>query len=148
MDDSEIERIIRQAGYELQWERGADGPRSVFALRDGKRHTRGFDTLLALAEHLGRIDRPVRFIDDAAALNTAVTKHSEVAGHFAVRLTACRVAVFNGLKFVQLVDASGDVTAMYELRPDAVRRTSSGNMPPEVVAAFQTPPKHSLLLSR
>jgi hypothetical protein len=38
---------------------------------------------------------------------------------------------------VQLVSAVGDASAMYELRVDGLRRTSKGNLPPEVVAAFE-----------
>jgi len=31
------------------------------------------------------------------------------------------------------------MSAMYELRADGLRRTSNGNLPPEVVAAFAPP---------
>lgn len=142
MDDGEIERRIRQAGYDLQWEEASDGggARAVFALRDGKRHTRAFPTLLALAEHLGRVDRPVRFVEDNEALDTAIAKHALVARHFTVRRVSCRVALFNGIKYVQLVSTTGDETAMYELRPDGLRRTSNSNLPSEIVDAFHQPP--------
>jgi len=139
MNDIEIEERIRQAGYDLQWEQasGCDTAKMVFALRDGKRHTRAFQTLLALGEHLGRVDRPVRFIEDNEAIETAIAKHSELAGHFAVRRTSCRVALFNGPKYVQLASTTGDATAMYELRPDGLRKTSNGNLPSEIVEAFR-----------
>ena len=39
-------------------------------------------------------------------------------------------------KYVQLVSRAGHESAMYELRTDGLRRTSNGNLPPEVVAAF------------
>jgi hypothetical protein len=141
MDDIEIERRIRQAGYDIGWEQpsGEDaGTTTVFALRDGKRHTRGFLTLLALGEHLGRIERPVRFVDDREALDAAIAKHAEIAGHFPVRRTSCRVALFNGPKYVQLVSATGE-TALYELRSDGLRKTSRSNLPAEVVEALQRP---------
>jgi hypothetical protein len=57
-----------------------------------------------------------------------------------VRRESCRIAVFNRLKYVQLVEASGNARAVYELRTDGLRRTSSSNMPPEVVAAFASEP--------
>jgi hypothetical protein len=138
MDDTEIERRIRQAGYDIAWEQASEGDtaRVVFALRDGKRHTRNFPTLLALGEHVGRVDKPVRFIEDSEAIDAAIAKHSQLAGHFAVRRASCRVALFNRLKYVQLVSMAGDATAMYELRPDALRKTSNGNLPPEIVKAF------------
>jgi hypothetical protein len=141
MDDVEIERRIRQAGYDVQWEptSGTEPARAVFALRDGKRHTRAFQTLLALAEHLGRVERPVRFVEDGGAIDTAIAKHAELLNHFAVRRSSCRVALFNGLTFVQLVSTTGDATAMYELRPDGLRKTSNGNLPSEIVAAFRKP---------
>jgi hypothetical protein len=44
--------------------------------------------------------------------------------------------VFGRNKYVQLVSAAGHASAMYELRTDGLRRTSNGNLPPEVVAAF------------
>ncbi len=44
--------------------------------------------------------------------------------------------VFKRNKYVQLVSIAGDESAMYELRTDGLRRTSKGNLPPEVVAAF------------
>ena len=138
MDDSEIERRIRQAGYEVQWENVPDreGARRVFALRDGKRHTHGFRTLLELGEHLGRVDRPVRFIEDGPAIDAAIAKHAQLANRFPVRSSACRAAVFNGLKYVELVSTAGDESAMFELRPDGLRKMSNGNLPPEIVTAF------------
>jgi hypothetical protein len=140
MDDTEIERRIRQAGYNLQWESTPAG-RSVFALRDGKRHTRGFETLLELGEYLGRVERPVRFVDDAEAVKAAMAKHVLVPQHFTVRVSACRVAVFNALRYVELVGTARDETAMYESGPDGLRKMSNGNLPPEIVAAFdRTPP--------
>jgi hypothetical protein len=143
MDDKEIERRIRQAGYQLQWENAPDGqgvPR-VFAVRDGKRHTQAFATLLELGEYLGRVERPVRFVDDSEALNTAIARHTELPGHFTVRASSCRVAVFNGLKYVELVSVARDAEAMYEIRPDGLRKTSNGNLPPEIVAAFDRAPR-------
>jgi hypothetical protein len=142
MDDAEIERRIRQAGYDLQWESAPDagGASMVFALRDGKRHTQAFGTLLELGEYLGRVDRPVRFAADSEALKTAIAEHSRLPGHFTVRSASCRVAVFNGLKYVELVGTAQEA-AMYELRPDGLRKTSNGNLPPEVVAAFDRSPR-------
>jgi len=55
---------------------------------------------------------------------------------FSRQPAACRIAVFGRNKYVQLVSVAGNVTAMYELRTDGLRRTSNGNLPPEVVAAF------------
>jgi hypothetical protein len=138
MDDTEIERKIRQAGYDLQWESAPDaaGGRTVLALRDGKPHTRAFATLLELAEYLGRVERPVRFIDDDEVLQSVLAKHAAVRGHFTVRPAACRVGVFNGLKYVELVSMARDETAMYEVRADGVRKTSNGNLPAEIVTAF------------
>lgn len=143
MDDKEIERKIRQAGYDFQWESAPDGGRAagVFALRDGKPHTRPFPSLLELAEYLGRVDRPVRFIDDGDALKSAIASHALLAGHFTARLASCRTAVFNGLKYVELVSLARDATAMYEVRPDGVRKMSNGNLPPEIVAAFDRAPR-------
>lgn len=140
MNDSEIERRIRQAGYDIGWEPSPDESKlpAVFALRDGKRHTRGFQTLLALGEHLGRVERPVRFVEDSDALDTVIAKHAEVARFFSVRRESCRVALFNGPKYVQLVSTTGD-TAMYELRADGLRKTSNGNLPVEIVEAFRRP---------
>jgi hypothetical protein len=138
MNDAEIERKIRQAGYDVRWDEPTDGePKTVYALRDGKRHTRSHSTLLALAEYLGRVERPVRFVDDKEALEIAIAQHAREPQHFIVRRESCRVALFNRHKYVQLVSAVGDSPAMYELRTDGLRRTSSGNMPPEVVAAFR-----------
>ena len=141
MDDIEIERRIRQAGYDIHWEQSSGqepATANVFALRDGKRHTRRFQTLLALGEHLGRVDRPVRFIEDPEALDAVITKHTAAARAFAVRLSSCRVALFNGPKYVQLVSTAGE-TAMYELQPSSLRKTSKSNLPAEVVKAFHTP---------
>jgi hypothetical protein len=137
MTDAEIEQAIRQAGYDIRWEPGSNGgARTVYALRDGKRHTRSHATLLALAEYLGRIERPVRFVEDPGALDTAIAMHVEERNHFVVRRESCRVALFGRHKYVQLVGAAGFGPAMYELRSDGLRRTSKGNLPPEVAAAF------------
>ena len=136
MGDDEIEIAIRRAGYDIVWELAADGVRSVYAVRDGKRHTRSHATLLALAEHLGRVERPVQFVDDRDALETAISKHAEERHPFAVRRESCRIALFRSHKYVQLVAAAGFASAMYDLGDGAVRRTSKGNLPPEVVAAF------------
>ena len=138
VNDSELERKIRQAGYDVRWDDSADGePKTVYALRDGKRHTRSHSSLLALAEYLGRVERPVRFIDDGEALESAIAKHATEPQHFLVRRESCRVAIFNRNKYVQLVSAVGDAPAMYEVRTDGLRRTSNGNLPPEVVEAFR-----------
>lgn len=140
MKDSEIERKIRQAGYDIQWDDVPDSDaKTVCALLNGKRHTRPHQTLLALAEYLGRIDRPVQFVEDREALDTVIAKHAEEKNHFVVRRGSCRVALFNRHKYVQLVSAAGYAPAMYELRTDGIRRTSNGNLPPEVVAAFASP---------
>jgi hypothetical protein len=137
--DAEIESAIRRAGYDVRWEVAAnDGARAVYALRDGKRHTRSHATLLALAQYLGRIERPVQFVDDHVALETAISKHAEELRPFVVRRESCRIALFRRLKYVQLVSAAGSASAMYEVRDDGIRRTSKGNLPPEVVAAFAT----------
>lgn len=137
MNDAEIERKIRQAGYDILWEVAPDsGAKVVYALRDGKRHTRAHATLLSLAEYLGRIDRPVQFVDDREALDTAITAHAAEKNPFTVRRESCRVALFNRNKYVQLVGIVAYDRAMYELRTDGLRRTSNGNLPPEVVAAF------------
>jgi hypothetical protein len=143
MDDKEIERKIRQAGYDLQWESAPAGGGSpmVFALRDGKPHTRPFPSLLELAEYVGRVERPVRFVDDGDALKSAIATHTSLAGHFTVRTTACRTAVFNGVKYVELVSLARDATAMYEVRPDGLRKMSNGNLPAEIVAAFDRAPR-------
>lgn len=139
MNDVEIEIAIKRAGYEIRWEAAPDGgARTVYALRDGKRHTRSHATLLALAEYLGRVERPVQFVKDRDALETVITKHTEERGHFTVRRESCRVALFGRHKYVQLVSVAGDALAMYELRSDGLRRTSKGNLPPEVAAAFAT----------
>ncbi len=136
MNDAEIEEAIRRAGYDIQWEASPDGGRVVYALRDGKRHTRSHATLLALAEYLGRIERPVQFVEDRDALETAISKHAEGRNPFVVRRESCRVALFGRHKYVQLVSAAGYAPAMYELRSDGLRRTSKMNLPPEVAAAF------------
>ena len=136
MSDEEIEIAIRQAGYDVRWELAASGVRVVYALRDGKRHTRAHASLLALAQYLGRIERPVQFVDDRDALDTAISKHAEERRPFVVRRESCRIALFRSHKYVQLVSAAGYPPAMYELGDGAVRRTSKGNLPPEVVAAF------------
>jgi hypothetical protein len=137
MNDAEIEIALRRAGYEIRWEAGPNGgARAVYALRDGKRHTRSHPTLTALAEYLGRIERPVKFVDDPDALETAIAKHAEELRPFAVRRESCRVALFGRHKYVQLVSVAGDASAMYELRSDGLRRTSKGNLPPEVNEAF------------
>jgi hypothetical protein len=148
MNDAEIERKIRQAGYDIQWEAvpGSDAT-TVYALRDGKRHTRPHPTLLALAQYLGRIDRPVQFVEDRAALETAMAVHAEEKNHFVVRRESCRVALFNRNKYVQLVETGGHASAMYELRTDGSRRISNSNLPAEVVAAFASEPTAPRLLT-
>ena len=137
MNDTEIERVIRRAGYDVRWDdlpgRGATG---VYALRDGKRHTRTQPNLLALAEYLGCVERPVVFIEDREGLETVIASHAKERHAFVVQPGACRVAVFRRNKYVQLVSVAGNESAMYELRSDGLRRTSNGNLPPEVVAAF------------
>jgi hypothetical protein len=138
MDDTELERKIRQAGYDIRWDDGPDGQAAgVYALRDGKRHTRSHATLLALAEYLGRVERPVRFVEDRAALDAIIAMHAEERNHFLVRPGSCRVALFGRHKYVQLVGVIGSARATYELRTDGVRRVSSSNLPPMVVAAFR-----------
>lgn len=137
MTDAEIERAIRQAGYDIRSEAAPDGgARAVYAVRDGKRHTRSHATLLALAQHLGRIERPVEFVDDRHALEQAISKHAEEPNHFVVQRESSRIALFRLQKYVQLVSAAGNALAMYELDGDRIRRTSKGNLPPEVVSAF------------
>jgi hypothetical protein len=137
MKDAEIEKVIRRAGYDVRWENGPNGgPRTVYALRDGKRHTQSHATLLSLAEYLGRIERPVEFVDDPETLEAAIAKHVEEPKHFPVRRDLCRVAKFGLHKYVQLVSTAGPAPAMYEVRSDGLRRTSKANLPPEVVAAF------------
>ena len=137
MNDTEIERVIRRAGYDVRWDdvRGV-GATGVYALRDGKRHTRSQPSLLALAEYLGCVERPVAFIEDRDALETVIASHAKERNAFVVRPAACRVALFRRNKYVQLVSVAGNASAMYELRTDGLRRTSNGNLPPEVVAAF------------
>jgi hypothetical protein len=137
MNDAEIESALKRAGYDIRWEAAPNGgARSVYALRDGKRHTRSHATLLALAEYLGRIERPVRFVEDRDALEAAITKHTEDRKHFEVKRESCRVALFGQHKYVQLVSAADNAPAMYEVRSDGLRRTSKNNLPPEVAAAF------------
>jgi hypothetical protein len=137
MKDAEIERKIRQAGYDIQWDEvPAGNPRTVYALRDGKRHTRSHPTLLALAEYLGRVEKPVQFVEDSEALDAVIAKHAEERNHFVVRRGACRVALFGRNKYVQLVSVADYPPAMYELRTDGLRRTSDSNLPAEVVSAF------------
>ena len=138
MPDAELERAIRQAGYDIGWEdtSGNGAGKRVYALRDGKRHTRAMANLLALAEHLGRVERPVEFIEDRDGLQAVMATHAKERNSFAVRTGACRVARFKQHKYVQLVSATGYESAMYELRADGLRRTSKNNLPPEVVAAF------------
>ena len=137
MTDPEIERLIRRAGYDVRWDDvPGGGARGVYALRDGKRHTRSQPSLLALAEHLGCLERPVAFIEDREGLETVIASHAKERNAFVVQPGACRVAVFRRNKYVQLVSVAGNASAMYELRTDGLRRTSNGNLPPEVVAAF------------
>lgn len=137
MNDTEIERAIRRAGYDIRWDGvPGSGAKEVYALRDGKRHTRAQPNLLALAEHLGCTQRPVEFIEDRDGLKTVMAAHAEERNAFVVKVSACRVAVFKQNKYVQLMSVAGDESAMYELRTDGLRRTSKGNLPPEVVAAF------------
>jgi hypothetical protein len=137
MNDHDLENAIRQAGYDVRWEAAPEGgAQVVYALRDGKRHTRSHPTLLALAEYLGRVERPVQFVEDDAALDTVIAQHAEEWNDFAVKRESCRVALFGRHKYVQLVSVEGYPPAMYELRTDGLRRTSNGNLPREVVAAF------------
>ena len=140
MDDAELERVIRRAGYHIRRDdESGSGAGRVYAVRNGKRHTRSQPNLLALAEHLGCVDRPVEFIEDRDALDKVIAAHGQERNHFVVQRAACRVAVFGRNKYVQLVSAAGYAPAMYELRTDGLRRTSNGNLPPEVVAAFAAP---------
>jgi hypothetical protein len=137
MTDLDIERVIRRAGYDVRWDGQANGGRTtVYALRNGKRHTRSHPTLLALAEYLGCIERPVEFIEDRDALETVIAFHATERNAFVVQSAACRVARFGRNKYVQLVSAVGYAPLMYEVRSDGLRRTSNGNLPAEVVAAF------------
>jgi hypothetical protein len=135
--DTEIEKLIRRAGYDVRWDGApAGGATAVYALRDGKRHTRSRPSLLALAHYLGCLERPVEFIEDRDGLETAIARHAKERNAFAVQRGACRVALFKRYKYVQLVSVAGNASAMYELRTDGLRRTSNGNLPAEVVAAF------------
>lgn len=137
MTDAELERAIRQAGYDIGWEDVAGaGTRRVYALRNGKRHTRAHASLLALAEYLGRVERPVEFVDDRDGLEAVLAAHAQERNAFVVRTAACRVARFRQHRYVQLVGVDGCASAMYEVRADGLRRTSRSNLPPEVVAAF------------
>jgi hypothetical protein len=137
MNDTEVERVIRRAGYDVRWDDApGSGTTGVYALRDGKRHTRSQPNLLALAEYLGCVERPVAFIEDREGLETVIASHAKERNAFAVEPGACRVAVFRRNKYVQLVSIAGNASAMYELRTDGLRRTSNGNLPAEIVAAF------------
>jgi hypothetical protein len=137
MGDAQLERLIRRAGYDIRRDdESGSGAEGIYAVRDGKRHTRSQPNLLALAEHLGCVERPVQFIEDRDALEKVIAQHAQERNHFVVRRAACRVAVFHLYKYVQLVSAAGYAPAMYEVRTDGLRRTSNGNLPPEVVAAF------------
>ena len=137
MNDTELERAIRRAGYDVRSEVSPDRAASaVYALRDGKRHTRSHATLLALAEYLGLVERPVQFVEDRDALETAIASHAEERNPFVVRRESCRVALFGQHKYVELASAAGYTPAMYELRTDGLRRVSKANLPPQVAAAF------------
>ena len=137
MNDADLEVALRRAGYDIRWEEAPNaGARTVHALRDGKRHTRSCATLLELAQYLGRVERPVQFVEDRDALNTAIAKHAEELHPFEVRRESCRVAIFRLCKYVQLVSVAGHTPAMFEVSSDGVRRLSKGNLPPEVAAAF------------
>jgi hypothetical protein len=140
MDDAHLERLIRRAGYDIRSEDGpGNGPHGIYALRGGKRHTRSQPDLLALAEHLGCVERPVQFIEDRDALDRVIAEHAQERNHFVVRRAACRVALYRRYKYVQLVSVTGSAPAMYELGVEGLRRTSNGNLPREVVAAFAKP---------
>jgi len=89
-----------------------------------------------LAEYLGCLESPVVFIEDREGLETVIASHANERNAFVVQPRACRVAAFRRNKYVQLVSVAGNESAMYELRTDGLRRTSNGNLPPEVVAAF------------
>jgi hypothetical protein len=78
----------------------------------------------------------VKFVEDGGALEMVIAAHLQERNHLVVQRAACRVAVFRRNKYVQLVSVAGDTQAMYEVRTDGLRRTSNGNLPPEVVAAF------------
>lgn len=138
MTDRELENAIRRAGYDVRRDT-AEGSDAVYALREGKRHTRTQPNLLALAEHLGCVERPVEFISDPEGLKAVMAEHATERNAFVVQTSACRVASFGRNKYVQLVSATDNASAMYELRTDGLRRTSNGNLPPEVVAAFARP---------
>jgi hypothetical protein len=137
MTDTEIEKAIRRAGYDVRWDgQPGSAATTVYALRDGKRHTRSQPNLLALAEHLGCLERPVEFIEDREGLASVIAAHAQERNTFVVQPSTCRVARFRRNKYVQLVGTAGHASAMYELRTDGIRRTSKGNLPAEVVAAF------------
>ena len=136
MDDIQLERIIRRAGYDFRRDDSDSNAKGFYAVRDGKRHTRSRPTLLALAEYLGCVPRPVEFIDDPDGLETVIAAHAQERHRFIVKRAASLVAVFGRHRYVRLVSAVGNARAMYELRTDGLRRTSNGNLPPEVVAAF------------
>jgi hypothetical protein len=137
MTDTEIERAIRRAGYDVRRDGvPGSGATAVYALRDGKRHTRSHPSMLALAEYLGCVERPVQFITDPEGLEAVIAAHAKERNAFVVQPAACRIASFKRNKYVQLMSAGGKESAMYELRTDGLRRTSNGNLPIEVVAAF------------
>lgn len=136
MNDAELEEAIRLAGYDIRWEATPGGDNSVYALRDGKRHTRGHPTLLSLAQYLGRVERPVLFIDDRDTLEKAISLHAEDRHPFKVRRELCRVALFRQQKYVQLVSVAADAPEVYVLNDDGLRRTSRSNLPADVIAAF------------
>ncbi len=86
MNDTEIEKAIRRAGYDIRWDGvPGSGAKEVYALRDGKRHTRAQPNLLALAEHLGCTQRPVEFIEDRDGLKTVMAAHAEERNAFVVK---------------------------------------------------------------
>ena len=85
----------------------------------------------------GRVERPVRFVEDRAALDAIIAMHAEERNHFPVRPGSCRVALYGQHKYVQLVSVVGSSRATCELRTDGVRRVSSNNLPLIVVAAFR-----------
>jgi hypothetical protein len=78
----------------------------------------------------------VEFIEDQEGLEAVIAQHAQERNPFVVKRAACRVARFRQHRYVQLVSVAGDAPIMYELRTDGLRRTSNGNLPIEVVAAF------------
>jgi len=145
MNDADLEHAIRRAGYDIGSETTPSG-KSVYAIRDGKRHTRGHATLLSLAQYLGRVESPVLFVDDRTVLERVVSKHAEGHKPFTVRRESCRVALFKQHKYVQLISVAGDPPEVYVVSEDGLRRTSRSNLPLEVVVAFEvspSPQKHS-----